>query len=198
MYFFILAALAFLAGIVCNWMIRESMNVLCQNAGQIEHTGNTFFKQMKLKYENCIKMGHEINNTEAFAGKYLEKYKWHGIYIRSLEKFSAYSAGLCVVFAVCGALLERERVMEYLLIGFLAMYIVAGSRKIIDVPAKKQKVTTDIVDYFENRYFAVTNEQTEKDNNSGAEVKTLSKAPQNEFSAEEKKLIDEILREYLG
>lgn len=198
MYFFILAALSFLVGIICNRMIRDGINGLSREAEGIDHTASLFFKQMKLKYENCLKMGHEINNTEAFAAKYLEKYRWHGLAIKSLEKLSAYAAGMCVVFAVCGALMDRERLVEYLLIGFLAMYVIAGSKKIIDVPGKTRKITLDVVDYFENRYFAATVEKDivpEKTGESSAQEKNIS---HKQFSDEEKKLIDEILREYLG
>ena len=208
MYFFVLAAVAFLAGIIINGILRNHVNELSRESEEIDHTGFTFFKQMKLKYENCLKMGHEINNIEAFTNKYLDKYKVHGIRLHSFEKASAFAAGLCVMFGVCGALMDKSHVMEYLLTGFLAMYVIAGSRQLIDIPAKRKRITINLVDYFENRFSAAALE-TEKHvtvkNKSVREREPQVDFPSNphenvkiSFSEEEKKLIDEILREYLG
>ncbi len=229
MYFFILAAGAFLAGIIINGILRSCVNELAREAEEIDHTSFTFFRQMKLKYENYLKMGHEINNTEAFAGKYLDKYRRHGIRLQSFEKASACAAGLCVIFGACGALLDKSHALEYLLAGFLAMYVVAGSRQLIDIPAKKKRITINLVDYFENRFSAATMEtckpertnrerargrdadyerdaealrsRTERKSDGGGEKEPLGKFNENvkiSFSEEEKKLIDEILKEYLG
>ena len=93
MYFFILAAGAFLAGLMINSVLRQSVNELLRESEEIDHTGFAFFKQMKLKYENYMRTGREINNTEAFAGKYLDKYRCHGIRIHSYEKASMCAAG---------------------------------------------------------------------------------------------------------
>lgn len=208
MYFFILAAGAFLVGIIINGILRNSVNELTREAEEIDHTNFTFFKQMKLKYENYLKMGHEINNIEAFTGKYLDKYKTHGIRLHSFEKASACAAGLCIIFGVCGALLDKSNAMEYLLAGFLAMYVVAGSRQLIDIPAKKKRITVNLVDYFENRFSAATLETARPERVKKSIIHDREKEvefPENpnenvkvEFSDEEKKLIDEILREYLG
>jgi len=48
MYFFILAAGAFLAGLMINSVLRQSVNELLRESEEIDHTGFAFFKQMKL------------------------------------------------------------------------------------------------------------------------------------------------------
>lgn len=198
MYFFIMAAAAFLAGIAINAFLRNHMNELVREAESIDHTGFGFFKSIKLRYENCLKMGHEINNTTAFAEKHLDKYKIYGVKISNLEKVSAFASGMCVVCGICGALLDKPHTMEYLLVGFLAMYIISGTRRLIDIPGKKEKITVNLVDYFENRYPAATAEPLQKPQKEPREASQRQENHAKEFSAEEKKLIDEILREYLG
>ena len=76
MYFYMLAAAAFLVGVICNSILRSGVNELTSNAENMETADNGFFRQMKLKYENTIKNGREINNMEAFAEKFLQKYRF--------------------------------------------------------------------------------------------------------------------------
>lgn len=198
MYFFIVAAAAFLTGLGINAFLRNRVNVLEKEAEEIDSTGFGFFKQMKLKYENYAKMGYEINNTTAFAEKYLDKYKVYGVKLASFEKISSFASGLCVVCGICGALIDRAHTIEYVLVGFLAMYIISGTRHMIDIPGKRKKITVNLVDYFENRYAAAG---LEPERNPVRRTQSAAQTEENvsrEVSAEEKKLIDEILREYLG
>lgn len=201
MYFFIFAGIAFLAGIAVNNILRKITTDLIEETENIENTSDSFFKQMKLRYENYIKIGHAINNTEAFAGKYLEKYKLHGISIHGYEKISAFTAGMSVVCGVCGALLDRSHAMEYLLTGFLAMYVITGSCKMLDIPTKRKRITLNIVDYFENRFYVAAAKEAPPASSPVAQSVTADKQPENTsntVSPEERMLIDEILREYLG
>ena len=201
MYLFIFAGLAFLTGMSVNNVLRKIMGELLEETERFEDTTDTFLKQMKLKYENYIKIGHEINNTEAFAGKYLEKYKHHGVSIHGYEKIAALCAGLSVVCGVCGALVDKSHVMEYLLIGFLAMYVITGTGRMLDISEKKKAITLNIVDYFENKFYIAASKEPE---NKVTKVSKVAREEQiyqntsNIVSPEERKLIDEILREYLG
>ena len=212
MYFFILAAGSFLIGLMINGVLRRSVNELVRESEEIDHTGFAFYKQMKLKYENCLRTGREINNTEAFAGRYLDKYRVHGIRLCSYEKASMCAAGMCVIFGACGALLDKSHVAEYMLTGFLAMYVVTGSRHLIDLAGKRRRITTDLVDFFENRFAAATVEAvseaapvrrvmeppTRKASENNGESVKFHENRHVSFTEEEKKLIDEILKEYLG
>ncbi len=201
MYFFIFAGIAFLAGIAVNNILRKITTELIEETEHIDTTSDSFFKQMKLRYENYIKIGHAINNTEAFAGKYLEKYKLHGISIHGYEKISAFTAGMSVVCGVCGALIDRTHAMEYLLTGFLAMYIITGTCKMLDVPSKRKRITLNIVDYFENRFYVAAAKEAPPAFGMPSQSLDEEKKAENvtnTVSAEERMLIDEILREYLG
>lgn len=212
MYFFVMAAAAFLVGILVNTSLRNIVNELENDASSMDSTQNTFLRQMKSKYKNYLKIGHEIHNTEAFAGKYLNKYKKHGLSLRAYEKLSSFCSGVCVICGGLGALTDKSHAMEYLLIGFLAMYILLGSRRMIDVPGKKKQITVNIVDYFENHLLAATleaeSEQTQKDLYKSdmdyerkSETYFTEEMPKDRFmglSDEEKRVIDEILQEYLG
>lgn len=212
MYFFVMAAAAFLVGILVNTSLRNIVNELENDASSMDSTQNTFLRQMKSKYKNYLKIGHEIHNTEAFAGKYLNKYKKHGLSLRAYEKLSSFCSGVCVICGGLGALTDKSHAMEYLLIGFLAMYILLGSRRMIDVPGKKKQITVNIVDYFENHLLAATleaeSEETQKDSYKSdmdyerkSETYFTEEMPKDRFmglSDEEKRVIDEILQEYLG
>lgn len=198
MYIFIFAGITFLIGMSVNNVLRKIMSELIEETEHFENTNDTFLKQMKLRYENCVKIGHEVNNTEAFAGKYLEKYKYHGISIHGYEKISALCAGLSVVCGVCGALLYKPQAMEYLLIGFLAMYVINGSGRILDISEKKKAITRNIVDYFENKLYVAVSKEPENKVEKAVKEEQIYQNPTNIVSPEERKLIDEILREYLG
>ena len=198
MYFFILAGIAFLAGITINNILRKITVDLLEETEHFEDTSDSFFKQMKLRYENCLKIGHGINNTEAFAGKYLDKYKHKGISINGYEKLSGIMAGASVIFGICGALFNREFAMEYLLCGFLGMYIVTGYGKLLDVPGKRKRITLNIVDYFENRFYTAASMETHTEVHEDKEPEIKVSKEVSTVSSEERKLIDEILREYLG
>lgn len=197
MYFFILTGIAFLAGISVNNILRKITIELLEETERFEDTTEAFFKQMKLRYENCIKIGHEINNTEAFATKYLEKYKHRGMSIYGYEKLAGIMSGLCVVCGVCGALMDKNYAMEYLLCGFLAMYILSGTLRLLDISDKKKRITLNIVDYFENRFYPAASMEAES-----AVAEDVVTEPQvnkaQSVTVDERKLIDEILREYLG
>lgn len=197
MYFFILTGIAFLAGISLNNILRKITTDLLEETERFEESTEAFFKQMKLRYENCIKIGHEINNTEAFATKYLEKYKHRGMSIYAYEKLSGIMSGLCVVCGVCGAMIDKNYAMEYLLCGFLAMYVLSGSLRLLDITDKKKRITLNIVDYFENRFYQTVAVEAE----SAVAEDTGEKnrpAKSQKVTVDERKLIDEILREYLG
>ena len=197
MYFFVLTGISFLAGISLNNVLRKITIELLEESERFEESNDSFFKQMKLRYENCIKIGREINNTEAFATKYLEKYKHKGMSLYGYEKLSGIMAGLCIVCGVCGALVDKNFAMEYLLCGFLAMYILSGSLRLLDIADKKKRITLNIVDYFENRFYpsmTVEAESAVSEDVSGGKATERADA----VTIDERKLIDEILREYLG
>ena len=197
MYFFVLTGIAFLAGISLNNVLRKITIDLLEETESFEETTESFFKQMKLRYENCIKIGREINNTEAFVTKYLEKYKHKGMSLYGYEKLSGIMSGLCVVCGVCGALVDKNYAMEYLLCGFLAMYILSGTLRLLDIADKKKRITLNIVDYFENRFYPTKSVEAESAVSEDFSAKKTAEC-ENTVTLDERKLIDEILREYLG
>lgn len=207
MYFFLMAAaVAFLVGIITNEILRKNFGILLKDAENMDHTGNDFLKKIRVKYENYIRTGHEIKNTEAFAEKYLDRFRIYGIKAHSFEKLSAVSAGMCVVFGVCGAMLYPKNKTEYLLVGFLAMYVIVGMRRLIDINGKRKSIAVNIVDFFENRYVAATTEKAvEKPAEEGEEKvcentdepvlsNPIKKA---DFTEEEREIITEILERFL-
>lgn len=198
MLFFLAICAAFLGGLIVNNTLRRVLKQLLRDTDELETTDNTFFKQMKLRYENCLRIGREIRNTEAFAAKYLEKYRNYGISIHGYEKISSGCATVCVIAGCAGAWTSTTYRLEMLLVGFLAMYMIAGSRKLLDVYEKKRRMTNNIVDFFENRYYAATREQ-KRETYAPTPKPTVQKEEIKEpFSAEDSRIIDDILREYLG
>lgn len=43
--------------------------------------------------------------------------------------------------------MERKYMMEFLMMGFIAMYIINGLKKMIDVRSKRRQITRNIVDF---------------------------------------------------
>lgn len=199
MLFFITMSVAFLAGIIVNSLLRKSINDLVEDSENIDVTNNSFFKQMKLRYENYLKTGHEINNTQAFMVKYIDKYRKCGMSFYGFEKLSAVMSGICVICGVCGAFYDSENSMQYLLMGFLAMYVITGSRRLIRLYEKKDRALLYITDFLENRFIsAITSEKAEEQEQASEEEKVFHAKKEDFISPEEKQLIDEILQEYLG
>lgn len=199
MIYFMIIGTAFLMGIGAVAIISGMLHHLIQETEEMENTGNSFLKQMKLRYKNCMRIGHEINNTEAFAGKYMERYKSHGIGVNTYDKIASVCSGICVIGGLAGALMNREHIMEFLMLGFLAMYVINGMKRMVDIHSKKRRITRNIVDFFENRYYAATDEMKENGRNSDDIMeKTMEKLDKREYTEEERRIIDDILREYLG
>ena len=85
------------------------------------------------------------------------------------------------------------------MMGFIAMYIINGIKKMIDVRSKRRQITRNIVDFFENRYYAVTEEKNDYSSTSdNVAEKTMEKLNNRVYTDEERRIIDDILREYLG
>lgn len=199
MVYFLIIATAFLMGICADGILSGNLKELIDDTEEMETTDNTFLKQMKLRYKNCLRIGHEINNTEAFAGKYMDKYRSHGISFQVYEKIASVCSGICVIGGLAGAFMERKYMMEFLMMGFIAMYIINGLKKMIDVRSKRRQITRNIVDFFENRYYAVTEEKNDYSSTSdNATEKTMEKLNNRVYTDEERRIIDDILREYLG
>ena len=199
MIYFMIIAGAFLVGIGVNGVLTSCMRNLLRETEEMEDTDDSFLKQMKLRYKNCIRIGREIRNTEAFAGKYMDKYTNFGISLTAYEKIISLCSGICVITALAGAMLDRSRMIQYLMLGFLAMYVINGLKSMTDIRGKRKRITRNIVDYFENRFVAATEEprgtyKAEYDKKPEKEEKRESKS----FTDEEKRIIDDILREYLG
>ena len=199
MVYFLIIAAAFLMGICADGILSGNLKALIDDTEEMETTDNTFLKQMKLRYKNCLRIGHEINNTEAFAGKYMDKYRSHGISFQVYEKIASVCSGICVIGGLAGAFMERKYMMEFLMMGFIAMYIINGLKKMIDVRSKRRQITRNIVDFFENRYYAVTDEKNDYSSaNDNIAEKTMEKLNNKVYTDEERRIIDDILREYLG
>lgn len=199
MVYFLIIATAFLMGICADGILSGNLKELIDDTEEMETTDNTFLKQMKLRYKNCLRIGHEINNTEAFAGKYMDKYRSHGISFQVYEKIASVCSGICVIGGLAGAFMERKYMMEFLMMGFIAMYIINGLKKMIDVRSKRRQITRNIVDFFENRYYAVTEGKNDYSSTSdNVAEKTMEKLNNRVYTDEERRIIDDILREYLG
>ena len=78
------------------------------------------------------------------------------------------------------------------------MYIVTGYGKLLDIPEKRKKITLNIVDYFENRYYVAASKETGIVEEEAVETGNFVSKDAQKVSSDERKIIDEILREYLG
>ena len=193
MVYFLIIATAFLMGICADGILSGNLKELIDDTEEMETTDNTFLKQMKLRYKNCLRIGHEINNTEAFAGKYMDKYRSHGISFQVYEKIASVCSGICVIGGLAGAFMERKYMMEFLMMGFIAMYIINGLKKMIDVRSKRRQITRNIVDFFENRYYAVTEEKNDYSSTSdNVAEKTMEKLNNRVYTDEERRIIDAV------
>ena len=60
MVYFLIIATAFLMGICADGILSGNLKELIDDTEEMETTDNTFLKQMKLRYKNCLRIGHVI------------------------------------------------------------------------------------------------------------------------------------------
>ena len=167
-----------------------------------------------------ILAGKGISNTYAFIAKNMDKYKFLNMSIRDYVKMAWLVQLLCIMIGLIGGILRMN--MWFVLYGIICAMAVNCVGKIEDVERKEAQVIINMVDYFDN-ILAMDKKMVESQGEQAYNVGNVSKemdlqevkekipaarvqagAPAISFagemstmSLEQKKLVEEVLREYL-
>lgn len=147
--FFILGILSqILIGVLYQHMIEEAENM--------QNTTNKLLKQLKQKFINNYNLNDGVTNVPVFVDKFINRLQIGKISLNALKNFSGQSMLLSVLAAgigICRSLMNGAAfftMLPYYIITFLGLYVYFSVLSIVDIPARKNMLKTNLVDYLEN------------------------------------------------
>lgn len=205
--FIIVIAAAGLFGCIAFSMAGKGIAQLYDETCSMTTSTHPFIKQLKLRRENGMRINVNIHNTYAFVLKNLDKYKYLNLSIRDYIKMAWLIQLICVMLGLVGGVANQN--VWYTAYGCVCAIAVSCVGKIEDVEKKEQQVVVNIIDYFDNILSSdkkmVETEQKEDYNKDDVQ---MPKEPEQDVSVsmsepvsmneEQKRLIEEVLKEYLA
>lgn len=147
--FFVLGILSqILIGVLYQHMIEEAENM--------QNTTNKLLKQLKQKFINNYNLNDGVTNVPVFVDKFINRLQIGKISLNALKNFSGQSMLLSVLAAgigICRGLMNGAvffAMLPYYIITFLGLYVYFSVLSIVDIPARKNMLKTNLVDYLEN------------------------------------------------
>lgn len=215
--FVIFIALTGVFGCLTLSLAARGLNKLYVESLMMTTTANAFLKQLKLRRENGMRINSSIHNTYAFVCKNMDKYKYLNMTIRDYIKMAWFIQLLCVMFGLVAGLINQN--VWFTAYGCVCAIAVSCVSKMEDLSYKQQQIAMNIVDYFDNIVTAdikVLDEDDAKDSknqeddanncaneNMNSEQRTAQQAGDENvqgviIDADKRKLIEEVLKEYLA
>ena len=152
-----------------------------------------------------------IHNTYAFVLKSMDKYKYLNLTVRDYMKVAWLIQLVCVMLGLVGGVIKAN--VWYTAYGCVCAVAVSCVGRIEDVERKEQQVVVNMVDYFDNmlgqdRKKSVMQHEEMRDEKTAQEIKPqeqqnvepipVSRQTMMGINEEQRKLIEEVLREYLA
>lgn len=186
---------------------------------------NKLLRQIKLKYESCNKLEMQISNTVVFVRRNICEYRILGFSLHSIEKMLGQALFLDVLIgsvAVCYAWrvdLGQEVILLYSAVTMLFAATLYNYDKLSDIAYRRRVVEIGIVDFLENHLKIHMLQAKDAENAEMSEVsgdeegKAVDKNKVIDFaggtkqadneaeavvSAEDSRIIQEVLREFFG
>ena len=217
-----------LADLVCSILYQR----LLKASLDIGNSNNKLLKLMRLRFETCYQIKLGVNNVDSFVDKYINRHKFCGIWLRTLEKICGKMIALCMMITIVGSFwayyfrFGQTIFLHTLGVGIVVLTILTSTQILFDTNKKKQILCCNIKEYLENYLKAklehelfVQAEQVvtpsrnrtlffEDENKarrrerfvaSKKEKKKICRTKAEiEAAAEQERIIDEILKEYLA
>lgn len=222
-FIIIIAVTGFFGCIVFN-LAGKGLSKLYDETCIMTGSNNAFIKQLKLRRENGMRINVNIRNTYAFVMKNMDKYRYLNLSIRDYVKMAYLLQLVCVMLGLMGGVIHQN--VWYAAYGCVCAIAVACVGRIEDIDRKEQQVIINIVDYFDNILTSdkkVVESRAKEDYNKNsmqvqrqteqsgavlfAEVKesaakqtvsTKDEPGQLKINEEQRRLIEEVLKEYLA
>lgn len=220
--FAVIIAVMGMFGCLSFGLAGKGMTVLYNESMSMTTSSHPFIKQIKLRRENGMRINSSIHNTYIFVLKNMEKYKYLNLSISEYVKTAWLIQLICVMLGLISGIIKGN--IWYTAYGCVCAIAVACVGRIENIDKREQQTVVNIVDYFDNvltndRVSGETQRQdigedeTDKkaaDRNVNADVENglipgdmrLAKQDtpvmKGTISDEQRRLIEEVLREYLA
>lgn len=207
----ILIALTGLFGCLAFSLAGKGLSILYNETISMTASTHPFIKQIKLRRENGMRINMNIHNTYAFVLKNMDKYKYLNLTVRDYMKVAWLIQLVCVMLGLVGGVIKAN--VWYTAYGCVCAVAVSCVGRIEDVERKEQQVVVNMVDYFDNmlgqdRKKSVMQHEEMRDEKTAQEIKPqeqqnvepipVSRQTMMAINEEQRKLIEEVLREYLA
>lgn len=197
---YVLAALG-LISMVIKLMTNRCYERMLTASDKMGHTEHDLMKEIQMKYEACVATRSSMKNVDIFVDKYVYHYRKCGAYLYTWENVSLQLFIFSMVLCICGcfaAILSeagRNVVLSTLVAGIalLGMWIFLDG--MLNVSMKKEMIHINIMHYLDN----ICGPRLEKQIAIGGTPDSILEAKdiQLEFTREEEKVIEEVLKEYI-
>ena len=209
--FVILIALTGLFGCLAFSLAGKGLSILYNETISMTVSTHPFIKQIKLRRENGMRINMNIHNTYAFVLKSMDKYKYLNLTVRDYMKVAWLIQLVCVMLGLVGGVIKAN--VWYTAYGCVCAVAVSCVGRIEDVERKEQQVVVNMVDYFDNmlgqdRKKSVMQHEEMHDEKTAQEIKpqeqqnvepiSVPRQTMMAINEEQRKLIEEVLREYLA
>lgn len=214
-----------LVSLIVKVMLRHTYKRLLRAASDMGHSKHRLMKALCMKFETCYKLKIGVPNVSLFVEKYLRHYHVLGIYMRTWEHVNmlcvilvmAGSMGSSIWNMMQGS--ESNEVFLPLLTGIIGTGLLLFMDFIWNTDSQWQLLKVDITDYLENickprlenetfhpaelreyqkEYFTEDDKVVNINSKHSEESKEQIVLPDITFTAEEEKVIREVIQEYLG
>ena len=220
--FAVIIAVMGMFGCLSFGLAGKGMTVLYNESISMTTSVHPFIKQIKLRRENGMRINSSIHNTYIFVLKNMEKYKYLNLSISEYVKTAWLIQLICVMLGLISGIIKGN--IWYTAYGCVCAIAVACVGRIENIEKREQQTVVNIVDYFDNvltndrvsgetqRQDIVEDETDKKtaDRSGNADVdnglisgdmrsaKQKTPVMTGTISDEQRRLIEEVLREYLA
>ena len=209
--FVILIAITGLFGCFAFSLAGKGLSILYNETISMTASTHPFIKQIKLRRENGMRINMNIHNTYAFVLKSMDKYKYLNLTVRDYMKVAWLIQLVCVMLGLVGVVVNA--IVWYTAYGCVCAVAVSCVGRIEDVERKEQQIVVNMVDYFDNvlsqdrkRSEGLHEEVHEDKPAQEAKVQEQQKVEpipvagqsMTAINEEQRRLIEEVLREYLA
>ncbi len=211
----ILYILSFLGvlSIGLKFLVNSNYTKLLNASDKMGQTNDVLMKTIQKKFETSLATRNTMNNVDIFVDKYVYRYKIAGLYLYTWENLSFQMFVFCMIISVVGSMTAlginegRHAMLSTLLAGFVVCGLWILVDGMLNINMKREMIHVNVTHYLDNicrpRMESQEKEQRKADNSLAEEILRMRPIPNDEeihfdFSQEEERIIEEVLREYMA
>lgn len=147
----------FLAGVIIQLLLSHFYSVLIMETDNMATTEMPLLSQCKRKFSNSFRLHNGVMNVPVFVEKYLNKIKMGKFRVSTWKHLSGQLILLSVFAAglgACKGIVDGKtlgEVLPFYIISMFDLYFYFAISGFVDIEEKKRVLSTNLVDYLENR-----------------------------------------------